>query len=254
MADTTEHGLGHTTGGISRAIAAPVRAVTRIFTPSASTAAGRARAAPATPWSTAASTSTASGSRASGDYAQALAAAAQKRDRRVRLARPARADRGRPGGDRRRLRAGRRSRSRTPSRAGSDPSSSRTATGPSWSSAPRGTCEHAEITENSEIVETGDLMMFIGPQLRHHGAARRAERARPDPGRPRQPAGPARARPVGGRLLDPRPGRRHVRRGGRPGRGGHRRRRVAASSPGRCTAGSPASTSSSASWSSSSGA
>jgi magnesium transporter len=164
MADTTEHGPGHstTTGGISRAISAPVRAVTRIFTPAANASTLRSR-----PVGNAVVDCGfyIHGVRQPGEWGHAQAlAAAQKRDDAfvwLGLHEPTAADLDEiagifeleafsvedavEGGQRPKL----------------EPDGDRTFLVVRTARY----VPHAEITENSEIVETGDLMMFVGPNF-----------------------------------------------------------------------------------------
>jgi magnesium transporter len=93
--------------------------------------------------------------------------------------------------------------------------------------------EHEELTESSEVVDTGDMMMFIGDHyiitVRHGDACRL--------GQVREQLGPARrsaaARPVGGRVRGLRPGGRRVPRRRRVDGGRHRRHRGGRVRPGR---------------------
>ena len=85
--------------------------------------------------------------------------------------------------------------------------------------------EHPELTETSEVVETGAVVVFVGPQLRDHRAARRTRRVGAGPRRPGGPAAAAGAGAVGGRPRGVRPARRHVRGGGGGGGGRYRRGR-----------------------------
>ena len=85
--------------------------------------------------------------------------------------------------------------------------------------------EHEQLTATSEVVDTGEVMVFLGAALRDHRAARGARRA----GRAAPPAGgaarPAVPGPVRRPLRRRRPRRRHLRRGRRRRRGGRRRAR-----------------------------
>ena len=63
--------------------------------------------------------------------------------------------------------------SRTPSRPGSGPSSSSSATCSFLVLRTARYVEHGELTENTEVVETGQVMLFIGAALRDHRPARR---------------------------------------------------------------------------------
>jgi magnesium transporter len=166
MGESTEHGLGqasgHASGGISRAIAAPVRAVTRIFNPAASATAVSSRHA------TSAVVDCGfyvHGVRQPGEWghAEALAAARKRDDAFVWLGlhEPTAADLDEiastfeleafsvedavEGGQRPKL----------------EPDGDRTFLVVRTARY----VPHAEITENSEIVETGDLMMFVGPNF-----------------------------------------------------------------------------------------
>ena len=47
----------------------------------------------------------------------------------------------------------------------------------SWCSRPRRYVEHEELTATSEVVDTGEVMVFLGAELRDHRPARRAQRA-----------------------------------------------------------------------------
>ena len=104
-------------------------------------------------------------------------AAGGPRDGRLRVARPLRADRGRAVGLRRASTGCTRWPSRTPSTPTSGPSSSATTTPSSWCSRPRRYVEHEQLTATSEVVDTGEVMVFVGAALRDHRAARRARRA-----------------------------------------------------------------------------
>ena len=163
MAETTEQGPGHTSGGgISRKIAAPVRAVTRIFTPSASSAVIGSRRPGAAVVDCGFYIH---GVRQPGEWghAQALAAALKRDDAFVWLGlhEPTAADLEEiasvfeleafsvedavEGGQRPKL----------------EPDGDRTFLVVRTARY----VPHQEITENSEIVETGDLMMFVGPNF-----------------------------------------------------------------------------------------
>jgi magnesium transporter len=163
MAETTEHGPVHTSGGgISRKIAAPVRAVTRIFTPSNSAAVMGSRRHGAAVVDCGFYIH---GVRQPGEWghAQALTAARKRDDAFVWLGlhEPTAADLEEiasifdleafsvedavEGGQRPKL----------------EPDGERTFLVVRTARY----VPHQEITENSEIVETGDLMMFIGPNF-----------------------------------------------------------------------------------------
>ena len=83
--------------------------------------------------------------------------------------------------------------------------------------------EHESVAQAREIVETGEIMIFVGPRLRGHGAPRRPQRA----GRGAQADGrrapAAGARPVRGDARDRRPRRRQLSRRHRSDRDRHRR-------------------------------
>ena len=49
---------------------------------------------------------------------------------------------------------------------------------------------HSELTETSQVVETGQMMIFIGRAVRHHRPARRRVRAGPGARQPGEPSGP----------------------------------------------------------------
>ena len=54
--------------------------------------------------------------------------------------------------------------------------------------------EHEQLTATSEVVDTGEVMVFLGASLRDHGATRPARRAQGAAQPPRGAARPARAR------------------------------------------------------------
>ena len=92
--------------------------------------------------------------------------------------------------------------------------------------------EHEHLTATSEVVDTGEVMVFLGAALRDHRPPRAARRAEG----PAQPAGGA-ARPAlpgarRGAVRRRRPGRRHLRRGRDRRRGGRRRARGVGVQPG----------------------
>ena len=83
--------------------------------------------------------------------------------------------------------------------------------------------EHDELTATSEVVETGELMVFTGAGLRHHRPARQPRLARPAAQGLEDDARAPRQGPVGGAARDRRPGGRRL-PGGRGRHAGRHRR------------------------------
>ena len=106
-------------------------------------------------------------------------------------------------------------RSRTPSTPTSGPSSSTTTTRCSWCSRPRRYVEHEQLTATSEVVDTGEVMVFLGTSLRDHRPARRARRAWANCAAGSRSSPTCWPRPRRGALRGRRPRRRQLRRGRR---------------------------------------
>ena len=80
--------------------------------------------------------------------------------------------------------------------------------------------------DEEDAVETGEIAVFVGEQLRRDGAARRGRRARCHPARARAAHRGARPRSVRRAVLRLRPGRRRLRGGGGGARDRRRRDRA----------------------------